>query len=158
MAAIRILHLCDMPAAIPVLARWYEDAWAPWYGADGPGDALRDLGACASRDALPLCLVAVAGEDTLLGTAALKSASVGSELGVGPWLAALLVAPAHRGRGIAGRLADAVVAEAGRLGFAAVYTSTDADDAQLARRGWQPVGDSESLRGMVTVYRRQTAC
>lgn len=95
---LRIVHLIEAPAASATLARWFVDEWTPYYGLDGPGDAARDLAACNSRDTLPLCQVALNSNGTVLGTAALKSESVGSELGVGPWLATMPVGPAHRDR------------------------------------------------------------
>ena len=69
---MRILHLIDAPEAVPVLARWFVEEWEPWYGPDGAGDAQADLAACASRDELPICLVALSQEGDVLGTAALK--------------------------------------------------------------------------------------
>ena len=149
---IRIVHLVDVPGVATTLAGWFIEEWRPWYGPDGPGDAERDLAACASRDALPFCLVALDG-DKPLGTAALKADSVGSELGFGPWLAAFLVETAHRRRGIGSALAAAIEAEAARLGFDAIFTSTDTAKGLLRRRGWQPCGTTQSLRGPVEIYR-----
>ena len=116
----RIAHLIDAPGAAPVLARWFVAEWGPWYGPGGDGDAEADLAACRVRDALPLCLVALGPGDVVLGTAALRDESVGSELGVGPWLAGLLVAPEHRGRGVGAALVAAIEGEAANLGFAAI--------------------------------------
>ena len=55
--AYRIVHLVDAPQAAPTLARWFVEAWAPYYGPGGPGDAEGDLAACRGRGALPICLV-----------------------------------------------------------------------------------------------------
>ncbi len=150
---IRIVHLVDVPGAAAVLARWFVDEWTPWYGPDGAGDAEADLAECRSRDELPICLVALDAEDAVLGTAALKYESVGSELGVGPWLAAVLVGAAHRGQGVATALVAAVEDQARRLGFAAIHTSTDGAAGIMERRGWRAFGATRSLRGLVTVYR-----
>ncbi len=152
---LRIVHLLEAPEAAPTLARWFAEEWAPWYGPDGPGDAQRDLAACSSRNELPICLLALNGDGDLLGTAALKSESIGSERGDGPWLAALLVAKTHRGLGVGTALVEAIEREARRLGFAALYTSTDSAVGMLERRGWQSFGSSVSLKGPVTIYRRQ---
>ena len=151
----RIVHLLEAPEALPTLARWFVEEWAPYYGPDGPGDAERDLAACRGRDELPICLVALSGGNEVLGTVALKSESVGSELEVGPWLAAILVGEDHRGRGVGTALVAAIEGEARRLGFESIYTSTDAAGGLLERRGWQAFATAESLRGQVAVYRRQ---
>ena len=149
---IRIVHLCDAPAAAPTLARWFVEEWAPWYGPDGPGDAAADLAACRSRDAMPLCLVALRG-DEVLGTAGLKPDSLGGEHAPGPWIAALLVGRAHRGHGVGTALVATIEAEARRLGFPALYISTDTGEAMLSRRGWSALAATASLRGPITVYR-----
>ena len=151
--APEILHLLDVPAAQPLLARWFVEAWRPWYGPEGEGDAEADLASCAARDRLPLCLVAIDGDGKPLGTASLKAESLGSELGYGPWLAAFLVDEPQRGRGIGRTLIEAVAAEARRLGHTALYTSTELPPERLWPRGWQAVGASTSLRGHITVYR-----
>lgn len=91
----------------------------------------------------------------VLGTAALKSESVGSELGLGPWLAAVLVGKGHRGRGVGMALVKAIEEEAARLGFDSIFTSTDTAKGILERRGWQAYGTTETLRGPATIYRWQ---
>lgn len=150
----RIVHLIDAPEATSVLAGWFREEWAPWYGPEGPGDAEDDLAACASRDALPICLVALGPEGEVLGTAALRPDSLGREMAPGPWLAALLVGRPYRRRGVGTALVAAIEAEAERLGFPAVYTSTDAAEGLMRRRGWEPLGQTFSLTGPVTIYRR----
>jgi GNAT superfamily N-acetyltransferase len=150
-----IVHLIEVPEAVPRLTRWFVEEWGPYYGPGGPGDAGSDLAACRGRDALPICLVALSAGEEVLGTAALKSDSVGSELGVGPWLAAVLVGEDHRGQGVGTALVEAIEAEARRLGFASIYSSTDSAAGMLERRGWQAFGTVESLRGPATVYRRR---
>lgn len=151
---LRIVHLLDVPDAAPVLTRWFVAEWGPWYGPGGAGDAGADLAACRSRDELPLCLVALNPDDTVLGTAALKAVSAGAELGVGPWLAAFLVGPDFRGCGVGTALVAGIEDEARRLGLDAIYVSAGAAESILVRRGWQEFGSTETLRGPVTVYRR----
>ena len=152
---MRIRHLIDVPDAVPELTQWFIEEWEPWYGDAGPGDAEGDLVASCRRDALPIGLVALGETGELLGTAALKAESVGSEIGAGPWLAALLVGKAHRGKGVATALVAAIEQEARRLGFDALYTSTDVAEPLLRRRGWQALGTTDSLRGAITIYRKE---
>ena len=151
---MRIVHILDAPEAVPTLARWFVEEWSPWHGPDGPGDADADLAACSSRSELPICLVALNRDSDALGTAALKTESVGGELGGGPWLAALLVGREHRGKGVGTRLVEAIEGEAHRLGFTSIYTSSDSDETRMARRGWKAIGTTLSLKGPITVFRR----
>ena len=151
---MRIVHVLDVPGSMPTLARWFVEEWSPWYGPGGPGDAEADLAACSSRSELPICLVALNKDNDALGTIALKAESVGSELGVGPWLAALLVGREYRGKGVGKRLVEAIEGEAQRLGFSSIYTSSETDETTMTRRGWRAIGTTASLKGPITVYRR----
>ncbi len=153
-ARFRIVHLMERPQAAATLERWFIEEWTPWYGPDGQGDAAADLAACAARDTLPICLVAVGRGGDVLGTAALKAESVGSDSAPGPWLAALLVGRPYRGRGVATALVASIAVEARRLGFDAIYTSTDSAADIMQRQGWQACGEAESLRGTISVFRR----
>jgi GNAT superfamily N-acetyltransferase len=152
---LRIIHLFERPEAASTLQQWFINEWAPWYGPKGPGDAESDLAACRSRDKLPICLIALSRDSDLVGTAALRTESVGSEHGIGPWLAAVLVGKGYERRGIATALVEAIEQEAFRLGFRSIYTSTESAKSIMERRGWQVFGTSESLRGCVTIYQKQ---
>jgi GNAT superfamily N-acetyltransferase len=152
---IRISHLSAVPEMHSRLERWFIQEWSPWYGPDGQGDAKSDLAACRDPNALPICLIALDRDNTLLGTASLKPDSVGSELNVGPWLAAVLVDKAHQGKGIGTALVKAIEEQAVRMGIGSIYTSTDTAMGILERCGWQVFGTTMSLRGGLTVFRRQ---
>ena len=147
-------HLRELRFAIEVLAAWFVEEWEPWYGPQGDGDAEADLRACMQRDGLPVCLVALGGDCEVLGTVALREDPVGSELAPGPWLTGLLVAPDARGQGIATELVERLEQESRRMGIDAIYVSTDSASGIMQRRGWQAIGRSQSLRGAVSVFRR----
>ena len=148
---MRIHLLPDRPDAIPVLASAFTDDWGPYYGPHGPGDAVRDLRACLNRDGLPMAWVAEDDGGVPLGTASLKADSLGGDQFPGPWLAAFLVLPAHRRRGVGTALVATVETAARDGGFDALYTSTDTFAGALAGRGWRTVGQVGSLRGTVAV-------
>ncbi len=152
-ATTTICLLADTPDVVPILAEWFVAEWEPYYGPGGPGDATADLTACLNRDDVPLAVVAFAPDGTLAGTAALKANSVGDELDQGPWLAALLVRPDCRNRGIGNALIEAIEHEALRLGCSGLACSTDSGETLMQRRGWRRIGESQSLRGAVPVYR-----
>ena len=112
--------------------------------------------ACCDSDELPVCMVAIDG-GMAVGTAALKAESVGSELGVGPWLAAVLVPPEHQGQGIGSALVAAIEDVSSHLGFDSIYSSTDSAAGILTRSGWEPYSTTTSLRGPQNVFRRRLA-
>lgn len=150
---IRIVHLMENPSVIPILTQWFIDEWTPWYGSKGLGDAKKDLEECSRRDVLPICLIALSKNNTVLGTGALKSKSVGSKRSDGPWISALLVDKNHRCQGVGTALIETIEKKARQLGFKFVYCSTNTAESTLQRRGWKTNGTAETLRGSVPVYR-----
>jgi GNAT superfamily N-acetyltransferase len=153
-----IVPLTDVPDAMPELIGLFEQVWAPWYGPNGNGDARADLVACLDDMPLPYCLVARGERGQVLGAAALRQESIGDELGVGPWLAGLLVIPDARGKGLAAALIAAIERDAGNMGFEAIYISSRCLGGALVRRGWTKFGETGRAHdrpGAIAVYRRR---
>ncbi len=150
--------LADHPDAVRVLVEWFEREWAPYYGAEGPGDARADLVESSRRAGLPIALVALS-DVGVAGTAVLKKESVTTHRHLSPWLAALLVAPEHRGRGVARTLVAAIESLARDLGFDAIYAGAGEADpgtsgSLLAARGWDLVDRGPYFASEVSVYRK----
>lgn len=151
-----VVPLVDAPAARSILARWFVAAWPSWYGPGGRGDAQADLAAAARcRMTLPVGLVALDEDGTVLGTATIKADGAGSETGVGPWLGALLVGEAHRGHGVGAALVAAAEAEARRLGFPDLYASVIPTRTLLSRAGWEFAGSAGSFGRPLAIWRRR---
>ncbi|MFC7050137.1 GNAT family N-acetyltransferase [Emcibacter nanhaiensis] len=151
----KICLLKEAPFTIPTLSRWFVDEWTSWYGPEGKGNSTRDLEACLQHDNLPLAVVALDDNNTVLGTAALKLQSLGSELGYGPWLSALLVGRPFRRQGIGNSLIRAIEDQARQLGLKRIYVSTDTAISLVTRRGWILTGQQvASPRGSVPILYR----
>lgn len=150
---VQIVPLADFPEAIAPMAELFASEWGPYYGADGPGDAVADLHESCNRGRLPLALLAIDASGGAIGTAALKEQSIGSDVAPGPWLAGFLVHPDFRRQGVGSALVAAIEREAARIGLKAIFISTDAGETIVKQRGWMRVGASQSLRGEVAVYR-----
>ena len=138
---MRVALLADHAGAIDMLAAWYEHEWAPYYGANGPGDAAADLASRCNRDRLPAGLVVMV-DDKIVGTAALGR-DVAS--GLSPAVVGLLVVPEYRRQGFAGALLDAAGQLANELGYDALFMSTSILGGFLQREGWQEKGDVEFM-------------
>ena len=149
--------LADYPQAIPLLETWFEREWAPYNGPDGPGNAGNDLRASCGRTELPSAFVAIIDRE-VCGTAALKTASVTTYPHLSPWLAALLVLPTFRCRGVAERLIAAVEEKARALGFGHVYVGTGegsgTPESALHKRGWQFIEKTPYLVADVVLSRK----
>lgn len=152
--SFEVRRLADVPAALPLLEEWFCREWVPYYGPGGPGDAAADLRECCQRDRLPIGLVALSGDGTVLGTIALKSSSI-SHRHLHPWAAAFLVGENYRNRGIGTALLMAVEEEARRLGHDSLFISTDSATGLVERLGWRRIDEADSLRGPVAVYEKQ---
>ena len=153
---VRIVNLIEAPETAATLEDWFTTEWAPWYGPEGPGKAASDLPRAAAgsryRSAWSHSI-----SRTMWSAPRLSGESVGSELGVGPWLAAVLVPSEHRGHGIGTALVEAIERQAIQLGFTDLYTSTDMAERILTRRSWVEFGATNSLRGPIKVFRRRLA-
>jgi len=147
---VNIEFLAEHPESIPLLVGLYETEWAPYYGADGPGDALADLTARCNRDEIPAGIVAVE-KGEILGTAALDTDAA---TGLTPSVVGLLVRPSHRRRGVATALLQGAEALARRLGLARIFISTTTLGELLLRTGWRYRGDArfhDGERGVIYV-------
>lgn len=154
---VKIELLVDHPESIPLLKSWFEREWAPYYGPGGPGNAERDLRKSCNRSDLPLTLVAVFG-DQVCGTAALKKESVTTHSHLTPWLAALLVDPEFRRRGVGEQLIAAVEETARGLGFSCIYVGTGegsgTPESALRKRGWEFVDREPYFVSEVSIFKK----
>jgi len=124
MDGVRIAHLFEHPAHVDEVARWIHREW--WQ--DKPGHTVETMAArlreAKDRSAVPLSLVALHGGKPV-GTVNLVANDNDERPDLSPWLAALLVRPDHRGRGVGSALVRSLVAEGARLGIPRMYLGTD---------------------------------
>lgn len=152
------MPLADVDFVIPALVRWFEDEWAPWYGPNGNGDAMADLLESCDLHSLPIVVVALGHDRRVLGTAALKPESLGGELGLSPWLAAMLVGTDFRNRGIGNELVRWIEEFSKASGYEKIYATTDSARSMLLRRGWMSTGRTlDSMRGPAEMFERKLA-
>jgi len=129
--------LRDHPEHCVFFAEAFKAEWPAWYGPGGPGDAQADLQAFANPNGqLPVGVVALGPSHQPLGVAALKATSIPSHSHLSPWAAAGYVLPSCRRQGLGALLLAALLAEASRLGFHAIYCATATSESLLAREGW----------------------
>lgn len=135
----QIAFLADNAQVIPRLADWYRAEWEPYYGVDGPEDALFDLESRCNHDRIPIGLVAMKGRQ-VQGTIAL---GIDEATSLEPSVIGLLVGPEYRRQGVGKLLIESAESLAKRLGLDRIFLSTTVLDDLLRRLGWQPYGQVE---------------
>ena len=140
---MNIRPLADHEEVIPLLTDWYISEWAPYYGVDGPGDALADLESRCNKNEIPIGLVAIEG-DRVYGTVAL---GFDAATNLTPSMVGLLVGQVYRRRGIATALVKSAEDLARKLEYSRVYTSTTALGDLLEERGWHQLREVAFLNG-----------
>ena len=133
---LKIDFLVEHPEAHHLLKQWFESEWESYYGRTGSGNAEKDLLAYSGRHKLPIGMVAYLNGE-LCGIMALKAQSIASHSHLSPWVAAGLVAPPYRGKGIGAQLLAAVEGIAKHLGYSRIYSGTSTADSLLKRSNWR---------------------
>lgn len=130
---LRIAHLSDHPDQIATVASWiYEAFWRERPESGFTPETLEGyLREADNPDAIPLSLLALV-DGRPAGTVNLVEDDVFHRPAMRPWLAALVVTPEFRGRGVGTALVEACRQHAARLGISSLYLGTDIPDFYLA--------------------------
>ena len=136
---MNIEPLADHHDVLPILTDWYLTEWEPYYGTEGPGNALTDLKSRCNYDEIPIGLVALK-EGQVCGTVALD---LDPATNLTPSVVGLLVDRAYRRRGIAAALVQSAEDLARTLGYSRIYMSTTVLGHLLERMGWQKLREVE---------------
>ena len=133
---ITIGFLADHLDSIPTLANWFRDQW-PDYQADMSQEEMElDFLEDASRDRLPIRLVAFESNQ-LVGTIILRDNGSAMPPEFQPELGGLYVVESHRGHGVATELVRAGMQLADKQGYETVFATTVVAAGILERLGWE---------------------
>jgi predicted N-acetyltransferase YhbS len=121
---LRIEHLHDHPEQFPTVAHWIHREF--WVGREGhsPERMEARLRTAADPDRIPLSLLALV-DGVPAGTVNLVENDDEERPQLTPWLAALLVVPEHREKGVGSQLVRELVKHGRRLGVPRMYLGTD---------------------------------
>jgi putative acetyltransferase len=120
----QIAHLYEHPAHVDRVARWiYAEFWAD-KEVHTPESLARYLRNAVWPEAIPLSLLALIDGEPV-GTVNLIENDDDQRTHLRPWLAALVVIPGYRGRGIGSQLVRELAGHAASLGYSSVYLGTD---------------------------------
>jgi predicted N-acetyltransferase YhbS len=131
---ITITHLYRHPEHVRRVARWiYDEFWTDKPDAS-PQWLEERLREATTDSEIPMSWLAVVDNEPA-GTVNLIECDNDQRPDLSPWLAALLVLPEYRKRGIGSKLVDECVAGARRLGVKRLYLGTDIPE-YYERLGW----------------------
>ncbi len=148
---ITISFLADYLDSIPTLAKWFRDQWPDYYANWSEAELEQDFLEDASRDRLPIRLIAFESSE-LAGTIVLREqAETLPEFQ--PELGGLYVVESHRGHGIATELVRAGMRVALDQGYEIVYATTVAAAGILERLGWEFIKTIIHQDGQLALYR-----
>jgi GNAT superfamily N-acetyltransferase len=135
----KIALLADNPELIPPLAGVFVREWPGYWAGRDAGDAERQLSS-------GVWLVAVEDEAPI-GVICLRARALpADQLQLMPALMGLLVDPAHRRKGVGGKLIEAAANLARARGDKRLYTTPVEAERLVERQGWRAV-DAVNMDG-----------
>jgi RimJ/RimL family protein N-acetyltransferase len=148
---ITIGFLADYLNAIPTLTKWFRDQWPDYHANMSQEEMEQDFLEDASRDRLPIRLVAFESSE-LVGTIVLREQGSETLTKCQPELGGLYVVESHRGHGIATELIRAGMQVAREQGYVTVFATTIAAAGILERLGWEFLKTVVHQDGQTALY------
>lgn len=148
---ITIDFLADHLDAIPALTKWFRSQWPDYYADWSQAEMEQDFLEDASRDRIPIRLVAFESNE-LAGTIVLRESGGTIPPEFQPELGGLYVLENHRGRGIGTELVRAGMTAARGQGYATVSATTVTAAGSLERLGWEFVETVIHEDGQLSLY------
>jgi len=152
---MRIAHLAECPAHIPLVASWQHVEFGyltPSVGLEARAERLRQSLVPGS---LPLALLALSEEGVPVGAAGIQAKTI-THQHLTPWLSAVVVPPEHRNKGIASALALRALEEAAALGFDHLFLFTPRNESLYARLGWTTMERTQHNGVEMAIMARRT--
>ncbi len=149
---ITIRFLADHLDTVPALAEWFRAQWPDYFAAMSQEELEQDFLEAASRDRLPIRLVAFESSE-LAGTMVLRENGTEMLREFQPELGGLYVAKSHRNHGIATELIRAGMQVARAQGYDLVFATTVAAAGILERLGWEYLQPVVYQDGPTALYR-----
>jgi RimJ/RimL family protein N-acetyltransferase len=148
---ITIGFLADYLHTIPTLAKWFRAQWPDYYANWSQEQMRQDFLSDASRDHLPIRLVAFESSE-LAGTIVLREDETQLFSECQPELGGLYVVESHRNHGVATELVRAGMKLAREQGYKTVFATTVAAAGILERLGWEYIETVVHEDGPLALY------
>lgn len=145
--------LADHPEAVETVARWYFDEWGRAAGRSFD-DELERVSTYTGRDTAPLIVLA-RRDGVAIGATQLKIREMEQFPEYEFWVGGVYVEASARGRGLASRLVEDVVARARAAAIDRLHLQTENLSGGLyARLGFEPLHEADSHGVRVVVMAR----
>ena len=152
----QVVSVADRPDLLPAATWWRWESFFRHRGRTYESLLAEAEQTAAAAQTLPQTLVLLADAEPV-GTASLAAQDLEERPDLTPWLAGVVVAPAWRGRGLAGRLIAAVETLAAASGHHTLWLYTGAAERVYARAGWRRVEIVQHRGAPVVLMRRELA-
>jgi RimJ/RimL family protein N-acetyltransferase len=149
---ITIGFLADYLDTIPTLIHCFRNQWPDYHAAMSNEEMEQDFLEDASRDRLPIRLVALESNQ-LVGTITLRDNNPEMPPELQPELGGLYVVESHRKQGVATELVRAGMQLARQQGYETVFATTVVAAGILQRLGWEFLKTVVHEDGELSVYR-----
>lgn len=136
MKNVELISVREKPETLEEVIAYFQRCWASEDSMMVYDDAIRS--ALMSDNPLPQWVV-LKQDDQIIGCAGLIPNDFISRMDLWPWLCALYVDEAHRGKGWSRILVEAMKQKASELGFEHLYLCTD-HIGYYERFGFHPIG------------------
>jgi N-acetylglutamate synthase-like GNAT family acetyltransferase len=152
-ANLQIGLLADHPEHLTTIAGWIYEQWLR--GRPGMSLAVAEakFRGHLQRDAIPTTLIALA-EEIPIATASIYVDDLAERRDLGPWLAAVYVAPPWRRRGVGAQIVRATEGVALRLAIPQLFLFTPDQEHFYAQLGWATIGHAHDHGERVVVMRK----
>jgi GNAT superfamily N-acetyltransferase len=151
---MKVSYLADHEDLITDVARLNFKEWGHFRPGDTVDARAERLKACCGKHQVPSVVVGIL-DSKACGSAMLLASDMESRPELGPWLAGVVVASEHRGKGIATELIQAIVSEAELLGVSQLFLHTQSSQSLYARLGWTEIERCEYKGVQVSIMCRQ---
>lgn len=151
---MEIVSLADRPDLVQPAIMYFWKCWGSGSNFKFYEDCI--LHSVQDKERLPMFYVVVQAGD-IVGSYALLTNDIISRQDLMPWLACLYVNKAYRGQGLAGQLLEHGIKKAKRLGYSALYLSTDLENF-YERKGWLYLAEGYNVMGeAIKIYTCSTS-
>ena len=146
-----LICLCDRPELIETAAQWFHKKWGVPLAA-----YLESMNDSLTANAVPRWYVMLGDTGEIIGGLGVIENDFHDRPDLRPNVCAVYVEPAHRCKGIAGRLLERVCSDMAALGEPVLYLLTD-HDSFYERYGWEfycmATGDGEETPSRMYVHK-----